>query len=191
MIIFDNVSKWRDVESYWPPGQPGCAVILTSRDHAIGGTAVSFRRRVDPLDVTQTANLILSILGEVTRSEDNIAAAQEIGRELGRLPLAVTQIASYILQNGTGLRNFLPLYRKRWKKIHRSEVDLPDYQDYQDTLINIWLLSLQDFDEETKVLEEILSFLQPDRIPMSFFTMESNQESAKRPDLELKQDNIE
>jgi hypothetical protein len=192
VVIFDNVSAWKYIESYWPQAKPGCATIVTSRNHAIGGTAISHRWRVEPLNFEDTAELMLSILGPgVPRSQENIAAAQEIGKELGGLPLAVTQIASYILENGAGLRNFLPLYRKRWKKIHRSHVDLPDYQDYQDTLTNIWLLFLQNIEEETKILEEIVAFLQPDHIPMSFFTSEPGYNGHERPDLTLIQDEIE
>ncbi|KAH8742863.1 P-loop containing nucleoside triphosphate hydrolase protein [Diaporthe sp. PMI_573] len=192
VVIFDNVSAWKDIESYWPQAKPGCATIVTSRNHAIGGTAISHRWRVEPLNFEDTAELMLSILGPgVPRSQENIAAAQEIGKELGGLPLAVTQIASYILENGAGLRNFLPLYRKRWKKIHRSHVDLPDYQDYQDTLTNIWLLFLQNIEEETKILEEIVAFLQPDHIPMSFFTSEPGYNDHERPDLTLIQDEID
>ncbi|KAK0724553.1 hypothetical protein B0H67DRAFT_657104, partial [Lasiosphaeris hirsuta] len=192
MVIFDNVGSFCDLDGCWPPNRPGCATVVTSRDRAIGGTAISRRHRVDPLDVRWTADLILSIIGEVSSTDpENVAAAEEIANELGGLPLAVTQIASYILENTVGLRSFLPLYRRNWKRIHRSKVNLPDYQDYQDTLTNIWRLSSENLDASTKLMGEMLAFLQPDRIPVRFFGGICDEVVADRPRLKFLQDEFE
>ncbi|KAK3365467.1 hypothetical protein B0T24DRAFT_669728 [Lasiosphaeria ovina] len=191
MIIFDNLNKFSDLKDCWPPARPNCAVVISSRDHSIGGTSVSHRHRVNPLNVHQTAGLILSILSENPDNHVLLEAAKKIGEELGGLPLAVTQIASYILDTGVGLTNFLRFYRARWKRIHQSDVHIPDYEDYKDTLTNIWSLQLQDIDLNTKILEEIVAFLQPDKIPVKFFTGGDESSALDRPQLVFLQDNFE
>jgi hypothetical protein len=190
MIVFDNVSDFGDVKDCWPPAQPGCCVVMTSRHHAIGGTSVNMRHTVNPLDIGQTANLILSILND-QKTPENLEAARSIERELGGLPLASSQIACYIQETGIGLKNFLPYYRRRWKRIHRSDVNLPDYQHYQDTLTNIWHLCSQKIDAKAKFLGELLAFLQPDRIPLTFFTNQDEPLVSKRPDFDLLEDEFE
>ncbi len=167
MVILDNVTSFHDISDYYPADRAGCGVIITSRDHAIGATAVSLRLRVPDLSVENTASLIMSILGEVPRTDENIETARDIGRELGGLPLLINQAGAYIQKYGCGLRNFLPFYRRSWQNVHRAKVDLPDYPA---TISSLWQLSLQGLEPAHRAFIEILALLQPDRIPSSMFT---------------------
>lgn len=181
VLIFDNVSDFDLIRPYWPVERQGCAVVITSREHGIGSTAISLRLGLKDLAQIDAANIIMDILSEVPRTTDNVELAKEIWTEVGGLPLAINQVGCYIQKYGCGLKKFLPLYRRMRKKIHEAKVNLPDYPD---TIYSIWLLCLEQINAETRTFEEVLAFLHPDRVPMEFFLgFDSDDVEAQRPHL--------
>lgn len=165
LLIFDNVVDFADLLPYWPQRVGRSSILITSRDFAIGSTAISHRIRLDPLDSTIAGNIILSVLG-LPKTTENRSAVEEIARKLGGLPLAVNQIAGFILNSGMPLKDFSSLYDRNWTKIHTLNVGLPDYNDTVTTMLHI---ALKDLSPSAQFLQQVMCFLDPDKISTDLF----------------------
>jgi DNA-binding SARP family transcriptional activator/Tfp pilus assembly protein PilF len=89
LVILDNVA---DTDQVRPliPGEPGCLVLVTSRDRLSGLVAVDGARRIT-LDVLPTADAV-EVLAHVAgrhQVDADPAAAAELARLCGHLPLAL------------------------------------------------------------------------------------------------------
>ena len=88
LVLLDNA---RDGEQVRPllPGDPGCVVIVTSRDALAGLVATDGARRMD-LDLLpphDAVTLLRVLIGR--RAEENPPAIAEMARQCARLPLAL------------------------------------------------------------------------------------------------------
>jgi tetratricopeptide (TPR) repeat protein/transcriptional regulator with XRE-family HTH domain len=88
LVVLDNA---RDGEQVRPllPGEPGCLVLITSRDVLSGLVATNGARRLD-LDVLPLADavaLLRSLIG--ARVDEDLEAAAELAGLCARLPLAL------------------------------------------------------------------------------------------------------
>jgi hypothetical protein len=176
-LIFDNVVDFADVLNHWPQRIGKNSILITSRDFTIGSTAILQRIRLDPLDFATTADIVLSILA-LPRTAENTSAAEDIAKKLGGLPLAVNQIAGFIHSSGVPLREFSTIYERNWKQIHTVNVDLPDYNE---TLTTMLQMALGDLSPSAQFLQQVMCFLDPDRISTDLFLV--SEETKRTSDL--------
>ncbi|PGH07405.1 hypothetical protein AJ79_06307 [Helicocarpus griseus UAMH5409] len=99
--------------------------------------------------------------------ESDVAAAREIFRLLGDLPLAMVRISEFMNDRSYSYEEFLPVYKKLAKRIYASSV--PPMQ-YGHTLDTVWEASFERLSTESKTLLNFLSFFDPDNIPESIMT---------------------
>jgi hypothetical protein len=182
MLILDNVVDTKTLKGCWPQRVPGSVVLLTSRNPAIGRDLVNHRIHLQALGVEATSDLIFSVLDHVPRTQKTLAAAKAIAESLGGLPLAVNQIVGYIYDRVIPLEDFMVHYRTRWKKIQAEDVGL---QDYDETLAHVWSMLLQDLKPESRLLQQLLSLLDPDRIPPAILRAKVDELIVARPHLTL------
>jgi len=94
LLIFDNAADPVDLEPFFPTADGG-HVLLTSRNPAWDGLAEPFGVDLLPLDAA--AELLRARTGDPDQQ-----AAEDLAKELGRLPLAVEQAAAYASQQRLG-----------------------------------------------------------------------------------------
>ncbi|MEU3573447.1 BTAD domain-containing putative transcriptional regulator [Kitasatospora sp. NPDC036755] len=91
LVVLDNAATPAHVEPLLP-GSPGCAVLVTSR-HRLTGLPGAHQLRLDTLPPGQALELLARIVG-AERVAAEPAAAEEVVRACGLLPLAVRIVAS-------------------------------------------------------------------------------------------------
>ena len=96
LVVLDNASTAAQVRSLLP-GEPGCLVLITSRDALGGLVAVDGARRIqlDVLDLDEAVALLTALLGDeqACAPAESVAALAEV---CARLPLALRIAAANI-----------------------------------------------------------------------------------------------
>lgn len=166
LLVFDNVEKIDILLQVWPLTDKG-SIVITTRS-----PTVALKR------ATKTIHLQCfnedtgpQVLAQLTHSEPTddaeISAAKSICHILGGLPLAIAQIMPVITERCFSYAEFLLYYRRSAAKIHAKEGPSTTYQHNIDT---VWELSIQQLPKEAKVLQALLSFLDPDKVTERLLT---------------------
>ena len=92
-----------------------------------------------PMDEAESVEVLQKVSGIPP-----IRSAAELTQELGGLPLALVQAASYIKSRSKSYGAYLDLFRKRWRKL----VGRPLPLDYPKCLATTWDLAIQRAQEE-------------------------------------------
>jgi Domain of unknown function (DUF4062)/Tetratricopeptide repeat len=154
LLIFDNAPDAAAVQAVLPPAGDG-RVIITSRSPHWPGAAVE----VPVLDPGAAAAFLSARTGGTGQ-----AAAAELARELGGLPLALEQAAAYATAAGLGLAGYLTAYRDRAADL----LDRGDPVGYDQRVTATWSLSftrLRDDSPAAAGLLNLLACCAPDAVP--------------------------
>jgi hypothetical protein len=117
-----------------------------------------------PVGLLGEASAIDLLLRRTNSSDEEDAAV--LATELGRLPLALEQAASYVADQGISLADYLDLYRLRQADLLRRGVPLA----YEGTVATVVTLSLENLSSQQPlavVVIELCALLAPDEIPIS------------------------
>lgn len=158
ILIYDNAVSPAEIENLLPAEGDG-HVLITSRSPAWHGVA-----EVLPVGLLSEASAIGLLLRRTNSSDEEDAAA--LATELGRLPLALEQAASYVADQGISLADYLDLYRLRQADLLRRGVPLA----YEGTVATVVTLSLENLSSQQPlavVVIELCALLAPDEIPIS------------------------
>jgi hypothetical protein len=130
------------------------------------------------------------MLGEGYQGPENIAIAREITSILGGLPLALNQISTYIRQQKITLDEFLPLYKKHQRAIHRRR---PTGFDYVFTISSLWKLALEKLSGDAATLLNLVTFFDPEQIDESMLCKGAKglEASGKARELVFMSDELE
>lgn len=162
LLIFDNAAEPKDLHNYIPHGGGG-QILITSRHTAWGGTAKPLKVQVWPREEA------VAFLLRRTGQEDE-AAAGELAKELGDLPLALEQAGAYIEATNIYLKTYLKLVQNRRRELWQDEAAPLDYGK---TVAATWSLALDKIKAEAPVAEDffnLCSFLAPQDIPLPLLT---------------------
>lgn len=110
LLVFDNADDPAVVRAYLPQNRHG-HVLITSRDPNWRGIAAPLE--VKTLDEAASAQFLL----ERTGQNGAAAAAKELAKELGGLPLALEQAGAYCETTGKPLADYLRLFRQRQREL--------------------------------------------------------------------------
>ena len=126
------------------------------------------------------SQLLLQLLGrhEVTKSEKE--AAFEVSTVLKGYALAISQMAAYIKARSISITNFLILYKKYPKRLHRERRPGWKYLGYNHALDTVWDISFEALGKESMSCLIIMSFLASDSIPEQLFKI---TDPAKLPEM--------
>jgi hypothetical protein len=170
LMVFDNLdnpSDLQDIDNFFPDSRHG-SILVTSR--YAGTKRLGQTIELDQMVEKEALQLLLGPSG--LRTDD--AAAKEVLRRLGYLPLAIDQAGAYILKRGLHPKSFLDEFERRKDGIMKETPSywlyrstLPDQDKAPLSLLTTWemSLSLLSMDEEhTATLEDVLTlfaFLPP------------------------------
>lgn len=111
LVVLDDVSGMHQIHPLLP-GTPGCAVLVTSRAHLVGGAGMR-AIRLGPLSAQESLHLLGDIIG-THRVDAEPAAAADIVQACGGFPLAVRVAGARLsAQPEWPLQTFAERLRKR------------------------------------------------------------------------------
>ncbi|MEU6852612.1 tetratricopeptide repeat protein [Actinacidiphila alni] len=173
LLVLDNVTDPADLTGLWPPDHPlGRTVVTTrSRDAALTGAG---RRLVTvglftPREATGYLGQALAARGRAEGPEECVRLAED----LGRLPLALSQAAAYLIDADIGCREYRELLANRARLDDLRPPTLPD--DQTAGVAAAWSLSVDRADARgprglARSLLELAALLDPNGIPQPVFT---------------------
>ena len=166
LLIVDNADDPSLVAPYLPPAPKG-RILITSCDRQLKKLGVKNPLPMESLPESEAASFLLH---RTDRSEIELPDATELARELGGLPLALEQAASYIEATGANFKNYLMDFKQ--KHLQLLEKMPPEIGDAQKTVATTWEISFQMAQKLQPAIQgvlEICAFLAPDNIPESIF----------------------
>lgn len=157
LLIFDNAPEAASLERFLPPTGPGQILVTTQSQHWPPGCSLE----VPVLDTRAAAEFLTSRTGSADR-----AAAADLARELGGLPLALEQAAAYIRATGVSVETYLRLFRVRQSDLlARGEV--PGHPDHVAATLGLALSELESQAQLARGLIRLLAFLAPEPVPLT------------------------
>ncbi|MFE5031867.1 FxSxx-COOH system tetratricopeptide repeat protein [Streptomyces sp. NPDC056683] len=160
LLVYDNAGSPKELDGLLPSGPPGGHVLITSRDRAwvnsAGRAEVEVFTRAESVELLHRFSPLLS-------TED----AEQIARELGDLPLAVGQTATWLSESNMPVDRYLAQLRDRPADI-LDHTQLPP-REYPNSAARTWQIAVEDLrrrDRAAAEMLEICSFFGPDPIPM-------------------------
>jgi hypothetical protein len=156
LLVFDNVRDLAAVQAFLPPAGPGRILMTSQSQHWPAGWPV----QVPVLDREVGAQFLASRTGHASDG-----AAAELAVELGGLPLAVEQAASYMQASGTPLPRYLALFRARQADL-LARGEAPGHRQHVAATLGLALTRLEKDAPAAAGLLRLLAFLAPDPVPL-------------------------
>ena len=173
-MIFDNVEDPKTLELYLPYGSIG-SLIFTTRNLGIARllTKLSHRIQVPLLTQFQAQNFLLNLvqnsISEPLPATDQ-AAAQQITEAVGCLPLAIEMIGRFVASTAMTLGSFVTSYRDfDYRFLFGDGIHDFGVQEYERSINTTWTVGLPHISDQSRMLMEMIAFLDPDGIPLSLF----------------------
>lgn len=183
LLVLDNIDNIDVLVDVWPGSSGGC-ILLTSRNLE-AFTLASNGLQVQPFDFVTGSAALLDFLKLDPESESNKQHASAICSAFGGLPLALHQMAEFMLQRKIPIQDFLPLYNRNYQSIN---VKAMTSLNYGFNLASVWDKSLKDLQPEAHELLKIMAFLNPDNICESL--VQEGASKMENPRLEFAKDEI-
>jgi tetratricopeptide (TPR) repeat protein len=171
LLILDNADDLTLARAFLPPSFTG-HVLLTTRAYVTSRFA--HRLGVDVLSPEQGTLFLLRRAGRLAAdapieqaSEQERNQACMLGKELGRLPLALDQAGAYIEETQCGLTDYLQRYRTRRAYLLQRRGSLLD-TDHPEAVATTWSLAFEKVQKDHPAAADLLrlcAFLAPDAIP--------------------------
>ena len=168
LLIFDNAEQPDDLTGCLPH-ESGGHVIITSRNP--NWRAVATPLTVEPLKISPSAKFLLARTG---KNEPN--AAESLARELGGLPIFLTQAAANIEVTGSSIAEYLHMFLNHRERLWAKEKAPRDHEQTGVESIEINLEAIE-FGQKPNVqpapaavaIMNLCAFLAPDNIPLDLF----------------------
>lgn len=175
MLIFDNAEDPALLDAYWPKGANG-SIIVTTRNPDIARLFAISRIELGPFNKTESREFLVKLVysedaEQVDFNESASNAADQIASALGHLPLALDLVGSYAAATGMTLPRFLEVHCEFDRRfIFQGSTSLHwDAQAYQRSLNNTFTFNLEFMDPISRLLIDIVAFLDPDGVPTTLF----------------------
>lgn len=180
LVVIDNLDDINVAHGLLPENGPTKHTLITTRNpHATKIPA-------EPLEVpVLDAETSVDLFTTVSKVQiDSIKKAQvaEIVKELGYLPLAISQAAAYVREVTGDLGDYMEEYYRNRAKVHQWKTDNADYPLSLAASLSLSFKILQSSQPRAFRLLQLFSFLTPDRILIEFL-----RDGAKALDKELQQ----
>ncbi|KAF2120273.1 hypothetical protein BDV96DRAFT_642115 [Lophiotrema nucula] len=162
LLVLDNADDLNLLVDYWPVTGSG-SILVTSRDPLAKTQSYVYSPKgmdLECLSTAESAAMLQTLTGYKTSEDEETATA--IGKRLGGLPLAITQVASTILRRSLSFEEFLRFWEK---DTMRRGLYPKDTGDQGKNIYTTW--AFEDLSSEGQCLVDMLSFMDPDRIQES------------------------
>ncbi|KAE8362700.1 purine and uridine phosphorylase [Aspergillus caelatus] len=191
LLIFDNADDYEmwltssdtapALEDLLPESEQG-RILFTTRNRKLAMKLAPFNTVPIPDVDEETA---LRILETISKNEDLLkdsAISATLLERLAFLPLAITQAAAYIIENGINLSTYLTLLQKQEQDaIELLSEDFRDpgrYRDIQNPVMSTWLISFKQIQHQDQLAADYLFFMaciDPRNIPESLLPPQASK----------------
>lgn len=160
LIVFDNADDPDLLYDFWPAGGAG-SILITSRNPLAGQANFGDITGIDlpPMSADDAGNFLQMTSHRVTEPNSLDKCAMIVDR-LGRLPLAIVQMANVIRNKHLSLDEFIEYYDHDAKRF--QEAPIPGLTKQQ-TIASIW--NIESLPPPAVALLQVLSMLDADMIP--------------------------
>lgn len=165
LVVVDDVDDPAEVRRLLPRLNPAGRVLVTTR-RADGWDGVARPLRIDALAEEAAVELFDRILGAAHEPASDSESVRTLCRELGHLPLAITQAAAYCAQSYTEPGQYLELLRRYTGEILDSS---EEGMGRDRTIARVWRISLDRLDHVPLAgdILRILAWYAPTDIPVA------------------------
>lgn len=167
LLVVDNLDDESTLDQFHRRvlgvGVPG-PVIITSRNEVVKNQWYTIE--VSDMDHSEGVSLVRQIAGQDVAQEP---ATNDLVQELGYLPLAIDQAASYIRAAHITAELYLRLYRVKRSEYLRKYASTQYNVDSRETVMTTWNISFQKVSEvhpQAAVLLLLVSLLEVQDIPL-------------------------
>ncbi|MER5775035.1 NB-ARC domain-containing protein [Streptomyces sp. NPDC002039] len=177
LVVLDDVADPDDLRGLWPPDHPDGRTLITTRRRDIAQPGL--RRRLVPVEEftpAEAAAYLTETLAAHGRDDDP-EEIRDLARELGHLPLALSQAAAHLVGAGLDCAAYRRLLGRPGGKPLAELVPgpgaLPDSQHV--SVAEAWLTSLERAERLppaglARPLLELMALLPPEGVPEYVFT---------------------
>ncbi|MFC1404563.1 MULTISPECIES: tetratricopeptide repeat protein [Streptacidiphilus] len=175
LIVLDDLADPADLRGLWPPAHPHGSTLVTTRrrDSSLGthGTLVP----VGLFTEAEATAYLATALASIHRQEPADALA-DLARDLGYLPLALSQAAAYLTDTALDVTTYRALLANRTRQLSDLLPEpgtLPD--DQATTVAAAWTLSVERADQLrpyglARPMLQLAAMLDPNGIPHTVLT---------------------
>ncbi|NJP31832.1 tetratricopeptide repeat protein [Micromonospora thermarum] len=180
LVVLDDLTVPGDLRGLWPPSAGAGATVVTTRrrDDALGGSG---RTLVDVglFTPSEARAYLTAKLANRPGAGDEDAEIDGLAADLGLLPLALAQAATYMIDRGLTCAEYRARFADRRRTLDQLVPEggaLPD--DHTSTVAATWSLSIDVADAldpagSARPLLELASLLDPNNIPLALFTTDA------------------
>ncbi|XXG95595.1 hypothetical protein Hte_001863 [Hypoxylon texense] len=167
LIVFDNADDLALLSSMWPDSPKG-SILITSRNPSYAYQVTADGIKMPPFTLAEATKLVENIL--VTGSHSLQAGqAENVASALHCHPLAVSQMATFIVESQFPIEKFLTTYSRR-DTAHQLQGVYSDSPWYPMPVAKTFDLAITRLDERSLSALDTLSFFDPDKIPVDLLT---------------------
>lgn len=169
MMVFDNACDdgFTDLEASWPQGKNGTIVITTRNTATSHHFAAAETIHLEPFEPAESALFLESMIAgsSYTMPEHHDEEIRKIADLLGGLPLAISQMAGFLVESRCPLDEFVSLYSsyENIETIHATST-AGSTTFYQHTLSTVWTMSITSLDPDATNMLDLIAFLDPDSL---------------------------
>ncbi|KAL8896345.1 MAG: hypothetical protein Q9207_007750 [Kuettlingeria erythrocarpa] len=187
LLVFDNVESHQIFENCWPAADHG-AILVTTRRHMVASQPIDHGIEIVDFTIDDGAKFILHLLQKRQGTTEEQTAATDLSTLLHGYALAISQMTAYMNARTMPIKDFLSLYKKYPKRMHRERKEGWKYIGYNYALDTVWDISFDALEQPAKACLWVLSFYAPDSIPTTL--LEPSENLALPPRLEFCKDEL-
>ncbi|KAF4970343.1 hypothetical protein FSARC_2599 [Fusarium sarcochroum] len=184
LIVFDNMEEFDELASYWPSGASG-SIIITTRNRTLAKRYAQVQVPVSCLETGEAGQFLLDFCyhGQEVNVQDQAATAI-IAEKLHSLPLALDLVRHYVSSSGSSYSEFLESYGELDESLLLSKFGSA-WQNpwYRATIATTYTFQIHRMSKNAVLMMYLLSILDPDRIPISFFNTNEADMLYNGPDM--------
>lgn len=161
LVIFDNADNPKILKNFIPTKHQG-HILITSRDNALEGCGVRKIIQLPVLTKEESRQFFLDRLGKEELPSDEEDSLNQLGKNLGYLPLALEQAAAFIKTRETSFRSYLKSFTKVKIELFKDK-ELTE----KESVATTWEINFREVENNlaAKDLLYSIAFLAPDNIP--------------------------
>ncbi len=164
LLVLDNAEDESSIQE-WIPNGGGCRTIITSRfaDWSVGVAKLE----MDVLEPQPAREFLKKRTGR-TVDGNELAACDELARDLGYLPLALEQAGAYLVNNTQySFAAYLNLYRRIQMELLGEHV--LGSTKYPDPVATTWKVTIEKLSAPARAVLRMASFLADTPIPLGLW----------------------
>ena len=171
LLIFDNADTPPSLKRYVPRNATGKGhILLTSRAQVFDMLGIARPIELQEMQPEEAVAFLLKRTGRDAPKSHERAAAEQVAKELGYLPLALEQSSAYMLEKHARFQDYLASYRKqRLALLNKAQ---PKATDYPESVATTWAINFGEVEQEPASADVLClsAFLGSDHIPLELMT---------------------